>query len=70
MPVASQPRLLEGQRVLVVDDEEAVRMIVSDMVTDLGGIVLTASDGPSAEALAAEERRLRFLLVISGCRVA
>ena len=29
-------------------------MIVSDMVTDLGGIVLTASDGPSAEALAAE----------------
>ncbi|MFT8784527.1 PAS domain-containing protein [Gluconobacter oxydans] len=54
LPVASQPRLLEGQRVLVVDDEEAVRMIVSDMVTDLGGIVLTASDGPSAEALAAE----------------
>ncbi|GEM16079.1 ATP-binding protein [Gluconobacter oxydans] len=54
LPVASQPRLLEGQRVLVVDDEEAVRMIVSEMVTDLGGIVLTASDGPSAEALAAE----------------
>lgn len=54
LPMALRSRLLEGQRVLVVDDEEAVRMIVTDMVTDLGATVLTASDGPSAQALVAD----------------
>lgn len=54
LPTVFHPRLLEGQRVLVVDDEEAVRMIVADMVTDLGGIVLTACDGPTAQALVVE----------------
>ncbi|MBS1075261.1 PAS domain-containing protein [Gluconobacter sp. Dm-73] len=54
LPSAPQPRLLEGLRVLVVDDEEAVRMIVTDMVADLGGIVQGACDGPSAKALVAE----------------
>ncbi|KXV44517.1 histidine kinase [Gluconobacter roseus] len=55
LPRTPQPRLLEGRRVLVVDDEEAVRMIVADMVTDLGGVVLTASDGPSALTLAVQD---------------
>lgn len=54
LPAAPQPRLLEGQRVLVVDDEEGVRMIVADMVADLGGTVLTACDGPAAQALTVE----------------
>ncbi|GEK95335.1 hypothetical protein GKA01_05320 [Gluconobacter kanchanaburiensis NBRC 103587] len=54
LPASSEGALLEGQRVLVVDDEDAVRMVVADMVTDLGGTVLAASDGPSALARAIE----------------
>ncbi|WP_418610876.1 PAS domain-containing protein [Gluconobacter cerinus] len=39
---------LSGKLVLIVDDEEAVRLIVSDVVGDLGARVLTAEDGISA----------------------
>lgn len=39
---------LSGKLVMIVDDEEAVRLIVSDVVGDLGARVLTAEDAISA----------------------
>lgn len=42
---------LAGRVVMVVDDEDAVRLIVSDVVRDLGARVLAAGDGAAALTL-------------------
>jgi PAS domain S-box-containing protein len=41
-------RASRGERVLVVEDEPDVRMLVVDVLSDLGYVVLDAGDGPSA----------------------
>jgi PAS domain S-box-containing protein len=41
-------RASQGERVLVVEDEPDVRMLVVDVLSDLGYVVLDARDGPSA----------------------
>jgi PAS domain S-box-containing protein len=46
---ASAPlRASQGERVLVVEDEPDVRMLVVDVLRDLGYLVLDAPDGPAA----------------------
>lgn len=48
-------------RVLVVDDEESVREVLADMLSELGHEVTMASDGPSGlEALSAGEFSVLF----------
>ena len=42
------PRVGRGETVLVVDDEPAIRMLISDVLTDLGYNAVEAVDGPSA----------------------
>ncbi|MFC3124412.1 ATP-binding protein [Pseudoroseomonas globiformis] len=42
------PRAAPGETVLVVDDEAAVRMLVTEVLRDLGYNALEAADGPSA----------------------
>ena len=55
-------RPLKG-RVLLVDDEETVRLIVSEMLGDLGVAVETAADGSEAmERLRAKRPRIDFVL--------
>lgn len=51
-PAASPPTVpvSHGGTVLVVDDEPAVRMLVAEVLQDLGYTALQASDGPSALA--------------------
>ena len=41
-------RARRGETVLLVDDEATIRMLVTDVLGDLGYEVVTASDGPSA----------------------
>jgi len=42
------------ETILVVDDEESLRTVVSDLLTQLGYRVLSATSGPEALALAAQ----------------
>lgn len=44
---------LAGKRILVVDDEDAVRTIVAEQLTELGASVTTARHGPEAVELVA-----------------
>jgi len=46
------PPWMSGKLVMIVDDEEAVRLIVSDVIGDLGARILTAEDAISAMELA------------------
>ncbi len=47
---------LQGRRILVVDDEEDVRVFLTTMLEDAGAEVITASDGDEAIAVAAREK--------------
>ncbi len=44
----AMPRAERGETVLVVDDEPAVRMLVVDVLGDLGYAAIEAPDGPQA----------------------
>jgi signal transduction histidine kinase len=48
--------------VLVVDDDESVRLVVSEHLRDLGLEVTTAEDGPKALAVLEKEREPDFVL--------
>ncbi len=45
--VSDVPRAEAGETVLVIDDEPTVRMLVTDVLSDLGYAALEAEDGPS-----------------------
>jgi PAS domain S-box-containing protein len=48
--------------VLVVDDEPAVRMLVTDILADLGYTALEAGDGPAGLAILATDQRVDLLI--------
>ncbi|WP_211585183.1 PAS domain-containing protein [Gluconobacter wancherniae] len=50
---------LKGVHVLVVDDEAALRMVVRDVVEDLGGTVRSAESGPAALRMLEQDRNLQ-----------
>ncbi|WP_430515413.1 PAS domain S-box protein [Aureimonas ureilytica] len=56
----------EGQCVLVVDDEAFVRMLIVDVLEDLGYRALEAEDGPSALAILATDARIDLLVTDVG----
>ena len=58
--------LLQGKRILVADDEDVIREVVSDVLTGYGCTVSAASDGAAAVALIASET---FDLVLSDIRM-
>jgi PAS domain S-box-containing protein len=43
-----QPRALQGTRVMLVDDDAAVREVARSMLEDLGAVVIEAEGGPNA----------------------
>ena len=47
---------LTGRNVLVVEDDPIIRMLIEDIVADLGGACLTATSVSGAMALIAAER--------------
>jgi PAS domain S-box-containing protein len=58
----SPPRAIQGERVLVVEDEAAVRMLVVDVLRELGYSTLEASDSSTALPLLLGEERIDLLV--------
>ncbi len=51
-----------GETVLVIDDEETVRMLVAEVLGDAGYKVIEAPDGPSGLAILSSNRRIDLLI--------
>ena len=56
----------EGETVLVVEDDAAVRMIVLDELAELGYLTLEACDGPTALPILQSSRKIDLLLTDVG----
>jgi putative addiction module CopG family antidote len=65
-PDAPGERARDGQIVLIVDDEPIVRMLVSDVVQQMGLVVLEAADGPAALQVLRSERHIDLLVTDIG----
>lgn len=52
----------QGETVLVIDDEETVRMLVVEVLEDAGYAVLQAADGPSGLAILNSDARIDLLV--------
>jgi PAS domain S-box-containing protein len=64
--LSDAPRAAGGETVLVVDDEESIRMLVTETLVDLGYSAIEASDGPSAVKLLAADRHIDLLVTDVG----
>lgn len=60
--LAAAPATGEGETVLVIDDEPAVRMLVVEVLEDSGYQVLEAEDGPSGLAILQSGVRIDLLV--------
>jgi PAS domain S-box-containing protein len=60
------PRAIEGERVLVVEDDDAVRMLVIDVLRELGYSTLEANDGKAALPLLQGGERIDLLVTDVG----
>ncbi|MEO8375268.1 MAG: PAS domain-containing protein [Sphingomonas bacterium] len=60
------PRSDKGEAVLVVDDEPAVRMLVTEILDDLGYVAMEAGDGPEALAVLHSNARIDLLITDVG----
>jgi CheY-like chemotaxis protein len=56
------PRAIDGERVLVVEDEDAVRMLVVDVLRELGYSTLEACDGKAALPVLESAERIDLLV--------
>ena len=55
-------RAADGETVLVVDDEPSIRMLVADVLTDLGYAVVEVRDGASGLKVLRSETRVDLLV--------
>ena len=60
------PRAEVGETVLVVDDEPTVRMLVTDVLSDLGYAAIEAEDGPSGLKVLQSKSRVDLLVTDVG----
>ncbi|MEG3085469.1 PAS domain-containing protein [Sphingomonas sp. PB2P12] len=65
-PLSKAPRADGGETVLVVDDEESIRMLVTETLIDLGYTALEAADGPTALRMLAADRHIDLLVTDVG----
>jgi CheY-like chemotaxis protein len=63
---AVAPRAEQGETVLVVDDEPTVRMLVTEVLTDLGYIAIEAVDGPAGLQVLRSNARIDLLVTDVG----
>jgi len=56
------PRADRGETVLVVDDEPTVRMLVTEVLEDLGHTALAAADGPAGLRVLQSDTRIDLLI--------
>ena len=59
---AELPRAEQGETVLVVDDEPTVRMLVADILDELGYTAIEADDGPSGLRILQSDARIDLLI--------
>ena len=63
---AEAPRSEQGETVLVIDDEPTVRMLVTEVLEDLGYAVIEAWDGPSGLKILESDRKLDLVVTDVG----
>jgi PAS domain S-box-containing protein len=56
----------QGETVLVIDDEEPIRMLISDVLGEAGYNILEAADGPSGLKLLQSDARIDLLITDVG----
>lgn len=61
-PVGEAPRAQAGETVLVVDDEPTIRMLVCEVLSDLGYSAIEAADGPSGLKVLQSDARIDLLV--------
>ena len=64
--LSDAPRAVHGQTVLVVDDDATVRMLVAEVLRDLGYAVIEAADGTAGIAILASDERIDLLVTDVG----
>jgi CheY-like chemotaxis protein len=65
-PLSTAPCTQGGETILIVDDEESIRMLVTETLTELGYVTIEAPDGPSALKLLADDRHVDLLVTDVG----
>ena len=60
------PRAEQGETVLIIDDEPTVRMLVSEVLEDLGYTAVEAADGPSGLKVLQSDLRIDLLVTDVG----
>lgn len=63
---ASAPRASAGETVLIVDDEPSVRMLVTEVLAELGYTAIEAADGASALMVLRSDTRIDLLVTDVG----
>ena len=63
---SAAPRASGGETVLIVDDEPSIRMLVSEVLTDLGYTAIEAADGASALPVLRSNQRIDLLVTDVG----
>ena len=64
--LAQAPRAGQGETVLVVDDEPTVRMLVTEVLQDLGYTAIEAADGPAGLKVLRSDVRIDLLVTDVG----
>jgi signal transduction histidine kinase len=64
--LAQAPRAAAGQTVLVVDDEPTIRMLVREVLEDLGYAAVEAADGASGLSILRSDARIDLLVTDVG----
>jgi CheY-like chemotaxis protein len=64
--LSDAPRAEQGETVLIVDDEPSVRMLVTEVLEDLGYTAIEAADGPSGLKVLQSDVRLDLLVTDVG----
>ena len=64
--LAAAPRAGAGETVLVVDDEPTVRMLVTEVLEDLGYMAIEAADGPAGLKVLRSDTRIDLLVTDAG----
>jgi CheY-like chemotaxis protein len=67
--VAAAPRATPGEAVLVVDDEELVRMLLIDALEDLGYSSLEAGDAHTGLNILRSDARIDLLVTDVGMQI-
>jgi PAS domain S-box-containing protein len=63
---AEAPRAEQGETVLVVDDEPSIRMLITEVLDDLGYLAVEAADGPSGLKILQSDLRIDLMITDVG----